>query len=81
MERPGANVAQRSDTKARMVQAAEQLLRERGHDATAFADVLERSGAPRGSVYFHFPAGHVAGAAQPGAVRRGERGPGWLRRR
>jgi AcrR family transcriptional regulator len=40
-----------------MLQAAEQLIRERGHGATAFADVLERSGAPRGSVYFHFPGG------------------------
>jgi AcrR family transcriptional regulator len=50
-----------------MVQAAEQLIRERGHGATAFADVLQRSGAPRGSVYFHFPGGKsqlVSEAAQ-----------------
>lgn len=40
-----------------MVQAARQLIRERGYNATAFSDVLERSGAPRGSVYFHFPGG------------------------
>ena len=40
-----------------MVQAARQLIRERGYNATAFSDVLELSGAPRGSVYFHFPAG------------------------
>ena len=52
-----ANVAQRSDTKQKMVQAAKQLVRERGYHATAFSDVLERSGAPRGSVYFHFPGG------------------------
>ena len=50
-------MAQRSDAKARMVRAAEQLIRERGHGATSFADVLERSRAPRGSVYFHFPGG------------------------
>jgi TetR/AcrR family transcriptional regulator, lmrAB and yxaGH operons repressor len=50
-------VAKRSDTKQRMVAAAEQLIREHGYGATAFADVLERSGAPRGSVYFHFPQG------------------------
>ncbi|HEX3489379.1 MAG TPA: TetR/AcrR family transcriptional regulator [Streptosporangiaceae bacterium] len=40
-----------------MVQAARQLIRERGYHATAFSDVLELSGAPRGSVYFHFPGG------------------------
>lgn len=40
-----------------MVQAARQLIRERGYHATAFSDVLELSQAPRGSVYFHFPGG------------------------
>ena len=40
-----------------MVQAARQLIRERGYHATAISDVLERSGAPRGSVYFYFPGG------------------------
>jgi TetR/AcrR family transcriptional repressor of lmrAB and yxaGH operons len=50
-------MAQRSDAKQRMVQAARQLIRERGYHATAISDVLERSGAPRGSVYFHFPGG------------------------
>ncbi|MEU3983737.1 TetR/AcrR family transcriptional regulator [Streptomyces sp. NPDC026672] len=50
-------MAARSDAKQRMVQAAKQLMRERGYRATAFSDVLELSGAPRGSVYFHFPDG------------------------
>lgn len=50
-------MAQRSDVKQRMVRAAEALIRERGHGAAAMSDVLERSGAPRGSVYFHFPGG------------------------
>ncbi|MGH3167575.1 MAG: TetR/AcrR family transcriptional regulator [Trebonia sp.] len=66
-------MAQRSDAGARMVQAAEQLIRERGHGATAFSDVLERSGAPRGSVYFHFPGGKsrlVAEAAEAYAHRQ-----------
>ncbi|MBM9503089.1 TetR/AcrR family transcriptional regulator [Streptomyces sp. KK5PA1] len=40
-----------------MVQAAKQLIRERGYHATAFSDVLKLSDAPRGSVYFHFPGG------------------------
>jgi TetR/AcrR family transcriptional regulator, lmrAB and yxaGH operons repressor len=50
-------MAQRSDARQRMVVAARQLIRERGYHATAISDVLERSGAPRGSVYFHFPGG------------------------
>jgi TetR/AcrR family transcriptional regulator, lmrAB and yxaGH operons repressor len=50
-------VGQRSDAKQKMVQAARQLIRERGYGATAFSDVLTLSGAPRGSVYFHFPGG------------------------
>jgi TetR/AcrR family transcriptional repressor of lmrAB and yxaGH operons len=57
-------MAQRSDAKRRMVQAARQLIRERGYHATAISDVLERSGAPRGSVYFHFPGGKPQLAAE-----------------
>ncbi len=40
-----------------MIQTAALLFRERGVEGTAVADVLERSGAPRGSVYHHFPGG------------------------
>lgn len=32
-------------------------MRERGVAATSFRDVLDRSGAPRGSIYHHFPGG------------------------
>ena len=55
---------QRSDARRRMVQAARQLIRQRGYHATAISDVLERSGAPRGSVYFHFPGGKTQLAAE-----------------
>ncbi len=47
----------RSDARQKMIEAARGLIRERGLNATAISDVLERSGAPRGSVYFHFPGG------------------------
>src|ERR1700677_1973243 len=57
-------MGQRSDAKQKMVQAARQLIRERGYGATAFSDVLTRSGAPRGSVYFHFPGGKAQLAAE-----------------
>src|ERR1700727_2439908 len=50
-------VGQRTDARQKMVQAAKQLIREGGYGATAFSDVLALSGAPRGSVYFHFPGG------------------------
>src|SRR6185437_741270 len=50
-------MGRRSDTRQKIVQAARQLIRERGYNATAFSDVLELSGAPRGSVYYHFPGG------------------------
>src|SRR6059036_1384349 len=49
----------RSDARTRMIQSAALLFRERGVEGTAFADVLEHSGAPRGSVYHHFPGGKL----------------------
>jgi TetR/AcrR family transcriptional repressor of lmrAB and yxaGH operons len=43
--------------RERMVMSAVNLLARRGLQATSFSEVLEHSGAPRGSVYHHFPAG------------------------
>jgi AcrR family transcriptional regulator len=40
-----------------MIHSGVELFRERGVFGTAFADVLEHSGSPRGSVYHHFPDG------------------------
>lgn len=40
-----------------MVASAALLIRERGAHSTAIADVLEHSGAPRGSAYHYFPGG------------------------
>jgi AcrR family transcriptional regulator len=40
-----------------MIESAVTLLAMRGLQGTAFSDVLERSGAPRGSIYHHFPQG------------------------
>lgn len=47
----------RTDTKARMVDSAITLLRERGVDGVTLDAVLADSGAPRGSIYHHFPGG------------------------
>lgn len=47
-----------------MVGAARQLIREHGYHSMALSDVVERSAAPRGSVYHHFPQGKVQVAAE-----------------
>ncbi|WP_158015025.1 TetR/AcrR family transcriptional regulator [Mycobacterium basiliense] len=43
----------------RMVVSAALLIRERGAHATAISDVLQHSGAPRGSAYHYFPGGRT----------------------
>jgi AcrR family transcriptional regulator len=45
--------------RERMIISAAVLIRERGAHPTAIADVLEHSGAPRGSAYHHFPGGRT----------------------
>src|SRR5215212_8498635 len=44
-------------SRQRMVVSAALLLRENGVNGTSFGDVIEHSGAPRGSIYHHFPGG------------------------
>src|SRR3954469_23936762 len=43
--------------RERMIQSALILMGERGIEATSFSQVIEHSGAPRGSIYHHFPGG------------------------
>jgi AcrR family transcriptional regulator len=50
-------VKERTDSRASMVRGAASLIRTRGVNATSFSDVLAESGAPRGSIYYHFPKG------------------------
>jgi TetR/AcrR family transcriptional regulator, lmrAB and yxaGH operons repressor len=50
-------MSRRSDSRSKMIHAAAELFRQRGYHATAFSDVIQASGAPRGSTYFHFPGG------------------------
>jgi TetR/AcrR family transcriptional repressor of lmrAB and yxaGH operons len=45
------------ETRARMVAGAARLLAQRGLQETSFTEVLELTGAPRGSIYHHFPLG------------------------
>ncbi|MEZ4230901.1 MAG: TetR/AcrR family transcriptional regulator [Polyangiaceae bacterium] len=44
-------------TRAQIVAAAAELLDTHGFHGTGINAVLERAGAPRGSLYFHFPGG------------------------
>ncbi len=46
-----------SESRANMVRSAASLISEHGVNATSFNDVLADSGAPRGSIYHHFPDG------------------------
>jgi AcrR family transcriptional regulator len=46
-----------SDSRRKMVESAAALIGSQGLTATSFSDVLAESGAPRGSIYFHFPGG------------------------
>src|SRR5260221_11455918 len=53
------------DVRARMIEGAIRLLAQHGLQATSFAEVLGLTGAPRGSIYHHFPEGkdQLIGAA------------------
>jgi len=46
-----------ADSRDKMIQSAASLIGQRGMNATSFSDVLADSGAPRGSIYHHFPEG------------------------
>ncbi len=46
-----------NETRTRMVEGAIQLLATRGVHGASLLKVLEHTGAPRGSVYHHFPGG------------------------
>lgn len=70
--------------RERMVISAALLIRERGAHATAISDVLEHSGAPRGSAYHYFPGGRAqllceavdyAGEHIAGIIAEAESGP------
>jgi TetR/AcrR family transcriptional regulator, lmrAB and yxaGH operons repressor len=51
------NLAMSAHPRERMIQSALILMGEQGVEGTSFSQVLEHSGAPRGSIYHHFPGG------------------------
>jgi TetR/AcrR family transcriptional regulator, lmrAB and yxaGH operons repressor len=55
-----------------IIDASVRLFRRRGYSATGLNDIVEASGAPKGSLYHYFPAGKssIAEAAVEEAGRR-----------
>jgi len=53
----GSARTKRGSTRRNMLVSAAEVLRERGAAGVTIDEVLTRSGAPRGSVYHHFPEG------------------------
>jgi TetR/AcrR family transcriptional regulator, lmrAB and yxaGH operons repressor len=49
-----------TDTRERLLVAAQRLFRKRGYHATGLSDILEAAQAPKGSLYHHFPGGKEA---------------------
>ena len=46
-----------SDARSRLIRVASALFRQRGYDGVGLTEILEASGAPKGSFYHHFPKG------------------------
>lgn len=47
----------RTDARENMIVAAIRLMQGRGPTASGIADIVAEAGAPRGSIYHHFPGG------------------------
>jgi AcrR family transcriptional regulator len=47
----------KTDARSSAIATAQRLFRVQGYTATGLTQILEESGAPKGSFYFHFPRG------------------------
>lgn len=46
-----------ANTKERFIETASSLFQLKGYNATGLNEILKESGAPKGSLYYHFPKG------------------------
>lgn len=44
-------------SRDKMIASAARLLHEKGYHASGLSEIIQRSGAPRGSFYYYFPQG------------------------
>lgn len=56
-ERAPVRQSAEGHTRARLLEAALLLFRQRGFHGVAVSDVLQAAGAPKGCLYHHFPGG------------------------
>ncbi|NEW41112.1 TetR/AcrR family transcriptional regulator [Nocardia cyriacigeorgica] len=54
----------RTDSRQRFIDAAADLFHTRGYHATGLNQLVSAGGAPKGSLYFHFPGGKEQLAAE-----------------
>ncbi len=54
----------RENSKGKILDAAADLLQRHGYHGTGLNEIIRESGAPRGSLYFHFPGGKEQLAAE-----------------
>ncbi len=47
----------KSDAKQKLIETAAALFQSQGFNGTGLTQILEESGAPKGSFYYHFPDG------------------------
>ncbi|WP_158881791.1 TetR/AcrR family transcriptional regulator [Amycolatopsis anabasis] len=64
-------MARRTDTRQRMIDTAADLFHTQGYHATGLNQLVSAGGAPKGSLYFHFPGGKEQLAAEA-LARSGE---------
>lgn len=62
----------RTDTRERVLRTAATLFQTQGYHATGLNQVLAEGGAPKGSLYFHFPGGKEQLASEALALSGGE---------